>query len=90
LENLAFIAIDLDQGARAAQLLGAVESLRELSGAVRMTTQQAEYDQALAKLAGLRQQAGQTSPAELDAAWAAGKSLWPDQAVAYALSNFAG
>ena len=33
LESLAFIAIDLDQGERAARLLGAAESLRELSGA---------------------------------------------------------
>jgi predicted ATPase/class 3 adenylate cyclase len=82
LEGLAFIALARGQSARAARLLGAADSLRELSSAVRMTQQQAEYDQALAKLR------GQISPAELDAAWAAGKSLSLDQAIEDALGHF--
>jgi predicted ATPase/class 3 adenylate cyclase len=84
LESLAFIAIELGQGARAARLLGATETLREISGALRMTQQGTEYDQALAKLR------GQLAPAELEAAWAAGRAMGMDEAVAYALSDDTG
>jgi predicted ATPase/class 3 adenylate cyclase len=81
LESLAFIAIELGQGVRAARLLGAAESLRDFSGAVRMTQQDAEYDQALAKLR------GQISPAELDTAWAAGRAMGIDEAIEFALAE---
>ena len=81
LESLAFIAIDLNQGERAARLMGAADSLRELGGAARMTHQQAEYEQALVKLR------AQISPAALETAWAAGKGRSFDQAVDYALSD---
>ena len=80
-QSLALIAIELGQGARAARLLGAVESLRDLSGAVRMTQQQAEYDQALAKLR------GQVDPTELEAAWAAGQDMTMEVVIEFELAE---
>jgi tetratricopeptide (TPR) repeat protein len=81
MENLAFIDSALGQGARAARLLGAAERLREISHAARLTYQQPEYEQAVATLR------AQLPAPEMDAAWAAGRGLGVDEAVAYALAG---
>jgi len=81
LESLAFVAIELGQGARAARLLGAAEALRDLSGAVRLTQLHDEYEQALAALR------AQLPAAELEASWAGGRAMTMDEAVAYAMDE---
>jgi hypothetical protein len=81
LENLAYVALDLGQAARAARLLGAAESLREVSGAARVVHFQAENERAVDKLR------GQLPTAERETAWAAGKLMDWDEAINYALEE---
>ncbi|MFN8496646.1 MAG: adenylate/guanylate cyclase domain-containing protein [Anaerolineae bacterium] len=81
LECCAFIARAQGDPVRAARLLGAAEALRERVG-VRMTgMERVEYDDDVAALR------GQLPSAEFDAAWAAGRRMTLDDAVAYALEG---
>jgi hypothetical protein len=80
LECLAFIALAQGQAPRAARLLGAAEALRA-SHAMPMTAQ--EHDEYAEHLAALRAAIG---AGDLAAAWAEGRALSLDDAVAYALA----
>jgi non-specific serine/threonine protein kinase len=64
--------------ARAAQLLGAAEKVREISGAVMMPSERQEYDRESALLRTRMQ------PEELALAWERGRSLTLDGAVSFA------
>lgn len=64
---------------RAAQLLGAAEKLRETIDAVMTPSEQTEYEQEFARL---RERLDETT---LKAAWAEGRALTMQQAIAYAL-----
>ena len=81
LESLASLALTRRQPARAAQLLGAAESLRAASGATHMGLEREEYAQLVAEL-----RAQLTAP-EVEAAWAVGSALEMDEAVEYALGE---
>ena len=80
LESLAFIAIAQSQPQRAAYLLGAAESVREAANSLMAAAERSEYT---ANVAALRAQMDETSFA---AAWAGGRALTMDQAIAYALA----
>ena len=81
LESLAVIAVAQSQPARAARLLGAAETLRSSVGAGMMPAERAEYDQALAELR------DRLPAAELEAAWASGRTMGMDEAIEYALGD---
>ena len=83
LECLAFIAGATGQAERAARLLGAAEVLRETLSAPMSAIERREYDEQVAAL-----RAHLPAPA-LEAAWAAGRALTRDEAVAYALQTAA-
>jgi hypothetical protein len=80
LECLAYCATAAGQGSfqRAAHLLGAAEALRERIGSSILLMEHQEYDQVVAQL---RTEMEATA---LQAAWAQGRSLSLDEAVAYA------
>ena len=80
LENIGFLARARGDVSRAARLLGAAEALREVAGASMLAIERAEYD---AELVRLRLA---LAPATLAEAWAEGRSLTMDEAVALALS----
>ncbi|MEP7359885.1 MAG: hypothetical protein ABI847_21720 [Anaerolineales bacterium] len=80
LECLAFLAQAEGQSERAARLLGAAEAARAAHNSPMWPDQQPEYDRALAALR------GQLGDAALASAWAAGRSLTLDAAVALAVS----
>jgi hypothetical protein len=80
LENIGFLARARGDASRAARLLGAAEALREVAGAAMLSIERAEYD---AQLAQLR---GSLTPTALAEAWADGRSLTMDEAVALALT----
>jgi predicted ATPase/class 3 adenylate cyclase len=80
LECFAFIALARDQTHRAARLLGAAEALREGADAAMTDFERDEYDAAVSRLrAALGQEA-------LASAWAEGRGMTADAAVAFALS----
>ena len=81
LESLAFTAIAMGDGTRAAQLLGAAETLREASGDPMTVDERAEYDAEVERLRGL------FDAAALGAAWADGRGLTETDAVALAVSE---
>ncbi len=81
LECLAFIARAQYQLERSARLLGAAEALRETIGAAMNDYERAEYDAETAQLRAA------LDPAALTAAWAAGRAMTLDQAVALALGE---
>jgi tetratricopeptide (TPR) repeat protein len=81
LECLAFIAAAIGQAERAAALFGAAEALREVLGTPMTAYERREYDQAVAQLR------AQTNEATLKAAWARGRALSLEAAVAYALQG---
>jgi predicted ATPase/class 3 adenylate cyclase len=81
LECFAFIARAQGQPERAARLLGAAETLREVAGAPMLEYERGEYEREIASL-----RAALDQP-RLDEAWAAGQALTLDQAVAYALDG---
>jgi hypothetical protein len=81
LECLAFIAAATGQAGRAAALFGAAEALRAALGAPMTVMEHREYEQAVAQLR------AQTDPAIVEAAWARGRALTMEEAVAYALSE---
>ena len=81
LECLACIARAVGPAERAAQLFGAAEALRERIGSSMTPTERREYDQAVAQLR------AQAEPALVEAAWARGRALTLEEAVAYALAK---
>ena len=81
LEGLAGIALEAQQPARATQLLGAVEALCEAIGAPLLPTERAHSDRVRS---GARDR---LSRAAFSAAWAEGRAMTPEQAVAYALEE---
>ncbi len=81
LESFAFMAIATGDGGRAARFLGAAEALRERAGNAMSPRERAEYDLEIARLRDLL-----TAPA-LDAAWAEGRAMPADAAVALAISG---
>ncbi len=81
LAGLAGVAAAEGKSERAARLLGASEALLDAIGATLASTDQADYDRSVA-----------TTRAQLDeatfaAAWAAGRALPLEQAIAYALAE---
>jgi len=84
LECLAFIARAQAAPERAARLFGAAEALREATGAPMAAHERPEYEREVTAL-----RAEWPAP-ELEAAWAAGRALTLDEAVAHALSDDAG
>jgi predicted ATPase/class 3 adenylate cyclase len=80
LECIGFIAIAQSQPQKAARLLGAAEAMRESIESQMTPAEREEYDRHFAALR------GQLSEAEFAAAWAAGRTLSLDEAVAYASS----
>jgi predicted ATPase/DNA-binding SARP family transcriptional activator len=80
LEGLAAVAVAQAHSERAARLFGAAEGLRELSGAPLAAADRAEHDRSVAAV---RTALGE---AAFTAAWAAGRALSLEQAVAQALN----
>jgi hypothetical protein len=78
LECFAFLAIERDDQARAATLLGAAERLREVASATMIPPERQEYEAAVGRLR------ARFDPDRLDRAWAAGRELAMDDAVALA------
>jgi hypothetical protein len=81
LECLAFVASAQQQPLRAARLIGAANALRELSRVFMMPEEVPETEQAMASMR------GQVPAADFEAAWAEGRALDMDQAIAYALQD---
>jgi tetratricopeptide (TPR) repeat protein len=77
-ESLAFIAQAREEFERAARLLGAAEAERERLHAPMTSIEHREYDRNLAALR------AQLPAPDLAAAWAAGRAMTMDQAIAYA------
>jgi hypothetical protein len=80
LESFAFLAITKGDGGRAARLLGAAEALREQAGNAMSPRERAEYEAEVARLRAL------LDPGAFDLAWADGRQLTADAAVALAVS----
>lgn len=81
LESFAFVAQARGQGERAVRLFGAAEALREVADA-RMTPPEREaYDAAILALR------AEVDGEALDSAWAEGRRLTADAAVAFAVSG---
>jgi predicted ATPase/class 3 adenylate cyclase len=80
LENIGFLARARGDASRAARLLGAAEALREVAGTAMLSIERVEYDAELARLRAA------LAPATLAEAWADGRALTIDEAVALALS----
>jgi len=80
LENIGFLARARGDASRAARLLGAAEALRAVAGTAMLSIERVEYDAELARLRAA------LAPATLAEAWADGRALTIDEAVALALS----
>jgi predicted ATPase/class 3 adenylate cyclase len=80
LQGLAAVACDQDDARRAAQLLGAVEALREAIGSPLSPLERADYDHSVAAAR------AQLDAATFAAAWAAGRAMSLEQAIAEALA----
>ena len=80
LECFAFVAMAKSDLVRAVGLFGAAEAIREVADAVMVSVERAEYDAAIGQL---RNRFDATA---LDAAWADGRRLTTDEAVALAFS----
>jgi predicted ATPase/transcriptional regulator with XRE-family HTH domain len=81
LEGLARVAGSQSTPARAAQLWGAAEALRETIGIGIPPGDVAEYERNVSAARAMLDEAG------WEAAWAAGRDMPPEQAIAYALSD---
>ncbi|MCB9101034.1 MAG: tetratricopeptide repeat protein [Anaerolineales bacterium] len=81
IEGYAMVALAQAQPERAAQLLGAAENLREIGGAPLSMAYREAYDH---KIAQVHDALGEAAFA---AAWAAGRAMTLEQAVAYALED---
>ena len=82
-ESFAFIATDRGEQQRAATLLGAAASLRDLTGARMMPWERQTYDAALARVRRAME------PAAFDAAWMSGIGLDQETAIALAMGGSA-
>ena len=80
LESFASVALARGDGARAARLYGAAEALREASESRMTPAEREEYDAQIARLR------SETDEGILGSAWAAGRVMTSDEAVAFALS----
>jgi tetratricopeptide (TPR) repeat protein len=83
LEQSAFIAIDRADGPRAAQLLGAAESIREGARALMAIDERAEYQPFVERLR------SETPGMAVDAAWQVGRAMTLPQAVELAVPTVA-
>ena len=83
LECCAYIACAQAEAQRAARLFGAAESLRASANAPMAGMERMEYDQNLAALRALLEAEA------LEAAWADGRAMTMDEAIAYALQALA-
>jgi hypothetical protein len=81
LERLAIAALARDEAVRAVRLLGAMRALREAIGAPLPPDNQSHY---FGIVAGARARMGE---AEYAQAWAAGRAMTLEQAIAYALGD---
>jgi hypothetical protein len=81
LECLAFIAKAEEEDQRAARLLGAAEVLRETIRIPMISTEQLEYDR---EVSDLRTNMDESAFAK---AWAEGRAMSMEQAIAYALEQ---
>jgi predicted ATPase/class 3 adenylate cyclase len=81
LESFAALAMAREHGIRAARLFGAAEALREAAGAPMTDPEHREYEEQLRRLR------GSLDPAALADAWAGGRLMTADEAVALALSD---
>lgn len=79
--GLACVLVSMGQRARAAQLFGLAEALRELAGATIWPANAADYERSLTVLRGQPDQAG------LDEAWAEGRALPADRTIAELLAE---
>ncbi|HSR20399.1 MAG TPA: adenylate/guanylate cyclase domain-containing protein [Anaerolineales bacterium] len=81
LECFAILAQTSEDGRRAAQLYGAAEALRQRIGIAMTPAEKTEYDVQIDRLkAGMQ-------PKDFSAAWAAGRAMSLEHAVAFALEN---
>jgi hypothetical protein len=80
IESFAFLAITKGNGSRATRLLGAAEALRERAGNAMSPRERGEYEAEVARLRAL------LDPGAFDLAWAEGRQLTADAAVALAVS----
>jgi hypothetical protein len=80
LECFAFVAMAKHDLVRAARLFGAAEAIREVAEIVMLSDEREEYDAAIGQL---RNALDATA---LDSAWAEGRRMTTDEAVALALS----
>ena len=81
LENIAFVAVEQGDHARAIRLLGAAATLREIAGARRAFDEEPEFEAMLSRLR------DGSAPGAFDAAWNAGRALSQADAVALALTG---
>ncbi|MDP9244394.1 MAG: AAA family ATPase [Chloroflexota bacterium] len=81
LECFAFLSMVKGDPVRAARLFGAAEAIREVAGSAMVAAEQAEYDAAVGQLR------ASLDAALLDPAWAEGRRLTTDEAVALALAS---
>ena len=81
LESVAFLALSREDLLRAAQLLAAAEAIREAADAPMLAFERAEYEAAVATVR------ERLDAATLASAWADGRRLSADQAVALALDT---
>ena len=81
LEAFAFVAVARKDGGRAARLLGAAEALREASGSPLLAVERPEYDEQVGRL---REMLDDSS---LRSAWAQGRQMTMEDAVAFAVSD---
>ena len=81
LESFAYIALARQNGVRAARLLGAAEALREAAASPILGIERPEYDEKVARLR------AELDEAALRSAWAEGREMKADEAVAFALSD---
>lgn len=79
--GVACVLVSMGQRARAAQLFGLAEALRELAGATIWPANAADYQRSLTVLRGQPDQAG------LDEAWAEGRALPADRTIAELLAE---
>ena len=80
LESVAFVALTRDDHVGAARLLAAAEATREAAEAPMLPYERAEYDAAVATVH------ERLDPSALESAWAEGRRLSTDEAVAMALA----
>jgi predicted ATPase/DNA-binding XRE family transcriptional regulator len=81
LGGMATIAVDLGQARHAARLFGAEEALREAIGAPLPPADQAEYRRYVSEARAM------LDDCDFDAAWAEGRAMTLEQAVAFAISS---